>query len=412
MNICYLIRSFSSQAGTESYVYHMALALAQRGHQIHLVSLTGKGRWNFEGAEDKIRIHPLDLGKDVLERFSRFESIFPVMLWRYGRVIKKHLPAIITHHAIDLVEATDWGMDAWAYLPKRQVPVCVRLHGYPGFKDELDRGILKKWPKNYLCWAIQRRHIRSADLVTGVSKAYTDFVRTAWDIKKKKIQVIPIAINSQIFHPRDLVREDQAILFVGRMEKSKGIEILAQAIPLILKNRPKVRFYFAGEDRPSHDPHQTWSQHLIHHFGQEHIVYLGSLSTPELVRYYQTTTLCVLPSLYEPGGTVAFEAMACGCPVIASRVGGLVEVIADRQTGLLTPPGDATALAAGVLELLHKESLRQEFSQKALESIRQQFDIQSTSQQTEEAYAQAIQDFKTNRRWPGSYSKTLIRSRP
>jgi len=395
MNICYLIHSFSTQAGTESYVYNMSIALAKLGHNVHIVSLTGKGQRDFKGLEDKIFIHQFGLKKDSFRGSWRLESIFPLFAWRYGRLIKRILPAIIKNQAIDIIEATDWGIDAWGYLSKRQVPVCVRLHGYPGFKDEFDRGILKKWPKNYIYWAILRKHILSADLVTGVSKSYTNFVRKAWEIKEKDISIIPIAIDPSVFHPSDISREDQSILFAGRLEKSKGIEMLAQAIPLILKKLPKVRFYFAGKDYKYNDSQQTWSQYLIKEFDKEHIIYLGSLSTQELIRYYQTSTICVMPSLYEPGATVAFEAMACGCPVIASRAGGLEEVIKDRQTGLLTPPGDATALADGLIELLQKNQLRQEISQKALESIHKYSDINIIAQQTVDAYANTIKNFKT-----------------
>lgn len=160
---------------------------------------------------------------------------------------------------------------------------------------------------------------------------------------------------------------------------------------------PKARFYFAGKDCQYNDSQQTWSQYLIKEFGQEHIVYLGSLPTRELVRYYQTSTICVMPSLYEPGATVAFEAMACGCPVIASRVGGLEEVIKDRQTGLLIPPGDAAALADGLIELLQKNQLMQEISQKALELIHKNFDINIIAQQTVDAYANTIRIFETNK---------------
>ena len=298
MNICYLIHSFSTQAGTESYVYNMSIALAKMGHNVHIVSLTGKGLWDFKGLEDKIFIHQFGLKKDSFRGSWRLESIFPLFIWRYGRLIKRILPAIIKNQAIDIIEATDWGMDAWDYLPERQVPVCVRLHGYPGFKDEFDRGILKKWPKKYISWTIQRKHILSADLVTGVSRSYTDFVRKAWEIKEKDVPIIPIAVDLNVFHPNDIPREDQLILFAGRLERSKGIEILAQAIPLILKKIPKGRFYFAGKDYKYDDGQQTWSQYLIKNFGKEHIIYLGALSTRELIRYYQTSTICVMPVSY------------------------------------------------------------------------------------------------------------------
>jgi len=397
MNICYLIRSFSNQAGTESYVYNMSRALAELGHQVHIVSLTGKGQRDFNGFEDKIFVHRLNF-KQVSFRGSRqLENVFPLDTWRYGQCINKILPDLIDKHAIDIIEATDWGTDAWAYLNKRKVPVCVRLHGYPGFKDEFDRGILKKWPKNYFLWSIFRKHLSGADLVTGVSKSYTDFVWNAWELKERDVQIIPISVDLNVFRPAEAPGEDQAILFAGRLEKSKGIEVLAQAIPLVLKNLPGARFYLAGRDYRYMDSRQTCSQYLIENFGKGTIIYLGSLPTQELVQYYRSATVCIVPSLYEPGGTAVFEAMACGCPVIASKVGGLVEVIRDRQTGSLIPPAEARALADAIIELLQKPQMRREISQNALESIRKNFDINNIVRQTLDAYTRTIGSFKTRK---------------
>jgi len=397
MNICYLIRSFSTRGGTENYVYNMSMALAGLGHNVHIVSNTGKGQWDFKNLEDKIHVHQFVLREQAFRGSWRLEKILPLYTWRYMHMARKMLSALTKKYAIDIIEATDWGMDAWGYLPRRKVPVCVRLHGFPAFKENFDRGILKKGLKNYFLWVLFRGHILGADLVTGVSESYAGFVRRAWEIKKKDIQIIPIGIDSNNFHPTGVTRENNAILFAGRLEKPKGIEVLAQAIPLILKEIPNVKFYFAGRDFECTDRRETWSQRLIKNFGNEQVIYLGPLPTHELIRYYQSVTVSIVPSLYEPGGTVALEAMFCGCPVIASRVGGLEEAIKERQTGLLTPAGDARALADALIELLQKPQMRQQLSQKALEYSRKHFEINEIVQQTLDAYSHAIKLFKSRK---------------
>jgi glycosyltransferase involved in cell wall biosynthesis len=230
--------------------------------------------------------------------------------------------------------------------------------------------------------------------VTGVSGSYASFAFKIWEIKDKNVKVIPIGIDPNLFHPADAHREEQVILFAGRLEKPKGIEVLEKAIPLILKEMPNVRFYLAGRDFISNDGNKTWSQHLINKFGKERIIYMGALSTEELIRHYQTVTVSIMPSLYEPGGTVAFEAMFCGCPVIASKVGGLQEIIKDRQTGLLPPGGDERALADALIELLQKPSFCQLLSQNALEYVRKNFEITKIVERTLEAYTDTIKNFK------------------
>lgn len=394
MNICYLVSYFGTQAGTESSIYHMSMAMAELGHNVHIVSLTGKGQWDFKSFADRIAVHQFGLQDDIIRHVRRAEDFFPVSAWRYGRSIKRILPALVNDHGIDIIEATDWGMDALAYLPTRQIPVCVRLHGYPGFKVDFDNHILKKWPKNRINWYLQRHHILGADLVTGVSEAYVNFVRQAWEIKDKEIQIIPIGINLNIFHPTDASREAHSILFAGRLEKLKGIEVLEQAISMVLRQMPRTQFRFAGVDHYCDNHRQTWSQRLIERYGRDHVSYLGSLSTRELVRYYQQSTICVVPSLYEPGATVALEAMACGCPILATRVGGLADIIKDRKTGLLSPTGDSAALAEDLIELLRNRELRQDLSQNALESIRQNFEINRIRQKTLTAYSNAIDQFR------------------
>ena len=398
MNICFLIHSFSTLAGTESYVYHMSIALAKLGHQVHIISMTGKDRSIFLVQEYKIIFHNINLKANPLTRLFRLERFLPLFIWRYGKSITMVLRNIIENQAIDIIEATDWGLDAWDYMSERQVPVCVRLHGYPGFKDEYDKNTLKTWPKKYIYWRMQRNQILSADVVTGVSKSYNNFVRMAWNIKEKDIQIIPIAIDLNLFHPGVVPRRNQFVLFVGRLEKSKGIETLSDSISMILTYAPDIKFYFAGEDHKCDDNRQTWSQYLINKHGVNKIIYLGVIQPAELIKYYQTAILCVVPSLYEPGGTVVFEAMACGCPVIASGVGGLEEVIRDRQTGLLVPPGDALALASGLTELLQNRPLRQNISQNALRLIRKYFDINIIARQTADVYVDAINTFNHKRK--------------
>src|ERR1700693_3095890 len=108
MNICYLVRSLSTRGGTENYVYNMSRALAGLGHNVHIVSSTGKGQWDFKGLEDKIFIHQFDFQDQALAGSWRLEGVFPLYAWRYGHLVKKILPAIVKKHAIDIIEATDW----------------------------------------------------------------------------------------------------------------------------------------------------------------------------------------------------------------------------------------------------------------------------------------------------------------
>lgn len=95
MNICYIIRSFASRGGTENYVYNMSTGLARLGHNVHIVSLTGKGQWDFKGLENRISIHQFNLKEQFFQGSWRLEKILPIYTWRYLRLIKNILPVLI-----------------------------------------------------------------------------------------------------------------------------------------------------------------------------------------------------------------------------------------------------------------------------------------------------------------------------
>lgn len=174
---------------------------------------------------------------------------------------------------------------------------------------------------------------RAADVVVAVAADLAERLERA-GVEPGRIEVIPMGIDATIFAPRDrsasrsdtgVGADERVILFAGRPTAAKGIEVLASA----LERLDGVRCVAAGPVGPP----------------LRGIEYLGLLDPPDLARWMNAADLLCLPSFGEGSSVAVSEALACGTPVVASRVGGIPEQVRDGENGLLVPPGDPTALA-------------------------------------------------------------------
>jgi glycosyltransferase involved in cell wall biosynthesis len=148
------------------------------------------------------------------------------------------------------------------------------------------------------------------------------------------------------------------VLFAGRLEIRKGLEVLLRAAPLVIAQVPNVRFVLAGGSHPTLPVARLES--LIDSLGvRGNLELLGHVPRSEIYSWFNRATLCAMPSYYETFGLTALEAMSAGLPVVATKVNGLSEVVEDGISGLLVPPGDATALAEAITRLLlHPDDCR------------------------------------------------------
>jgi D-inositol-3-phosphate glycosyltransferase len=229
-----------------------------------------------------------------------------------------------------------------------------------------------------------------------------------------KIAVVPCGVDLDLFRP---VPADEAkqvlglptgghiILFVGRIEPLKGIDTLLRAIAQVVPDVPcwqdDLSLIIVG-GAPGAGADQTRSelvrlQALRAELGIEELVtFQGAKDQDTLVYYYSAADVVVIPSHYESFGMVALEAMACGTPVVASRVGGLVFNVQDGETGFLVPERDPEALADKLRHLVCDGDLRQRLGRQAAARARS-FGWPVIAGQIVEIYEEAISVRQTGR---------------
>jgi D-inositol-3-phosphate glycosyltransferase len=224
---------------------------------------------------------------------------------------------------------------------------------------------------------IERQAVRESAALVAASEIELAELRDLYDADPAKVHIIPCGVDPTLFRPmrqadaRERLGRDQCeriVLFVGRIEQIKGIDVLLRAFGLLFFRRPDLRrdvclLVVGGALDPQDDASESDKIHELRRLVHEHrmeanVNFVGSLDQETLALYYAAADLCAVPSLTESFGLVALEAMACGTPVVGTRVGGLQTIIEDGESGLLVPAGDYQALAEAIANVLTDHRLR------------------------------------------------------
>src|SRR2546425_3891544 len=215
--------------------------------------------------------------------------------------------------------------------------------------------------------AIEREAVRESAAIVAASTIELAELRQLYRADPSRVAVIPCGVDPEVFKPvrqadaREALGRDQCerlVLFVGRIEQIKGIDVLLRALGLLFQRHPDLRsdiclLVIGGALDPGDDAPETEKilelRRLVHeHRMESNVAFVGSRDQEQLALYYAAADVCAVPSLTESFGLVALEAMACGTPVVGTRVGGLQTLIEDGESGLLVPAGDDTALAEAI----------------------------------------------------------------
>jgi 1,4-alpha-glucan branching enzyme len=203
--------------------------------------------------------------------------------------------------------------------------------------------------------AIENVGLAHADLVIVNSEAVRDELLSRRGVRLAEVAVVPNGVDTVLFRPRRRERRDPGrVLFAGRLAPQKGVDVLLRAFEVVLRRRPDASLRVLGDG-----DQELYLRRFARYLGvARRVEFCGWCTDADLVENYRSAAVVAVPSRYEPFGLVAVEAMACGVPVVASRVGGVATVVEDGVSGYLVEPANYLELAQRIVALLVDEAGR------------------------------------------------------
>jgi glycogen(starch) synthase len=281
--------------------------------------------------------------------------------------------ALAEEHDYDLVHGHDWLVaNASAALADRLgVGYATTIHATEHGRHQ---GWVQDEPQAHI-HAVERWMAQRADAVVVCSYYMRGHVADIFDIDERRIAVIPNGIDPDELRPVGDLRalraefarpEEKLVLLVGRLVYEKGFQLALDALPEVIGRVENVRFLVAGSGT-----HEAELKAQAQRLGlSERGTFLGWIGDDALHSLYRIADLCVVPSIYEPFGLVALEAMASGCPCIVADTGGLREVVPEgERVGLRFNGGDAEHLGTMIERLLVDDELRDRLVVEASEHV-------------------------------------------
>jgi alpha-maltose-1-phosphate synthase len=299
----------------------------------------------------------------------------------------------------DLVHSHTWYANLGGHL-------ASMLYGIPHVVTAHSLEPLRPWKAEQLgggyalsSWC-ERVSIESAAAVIAVSRGMrSDILASYPAVAADRVRVIRNGIDTRQYAPDHgtsvLERYGidpgrPSVVFVGRVTRQKGLPVLLRAAERL---DPAAQLVLCAGQADTPDLAADVDE-LVRHLQatRSGVIWVaGMLTKPEVIQILTHATVFVCPSLYEPLGIVNLEAMACGTAVVASRVGGIPEVVADGETGVLVPPGDPAALAGAVNALIADQRKTDAMGRQGRERAATEFSWASVAAQTAELYAELVQ---------------------
>ncbi len=351
--------------GMNVYVRELSLALGKAGHSVDV----------FTRCQDYSTTQIVELGPGA--RVVHIEAgnvqyidkrdLYPIVPQFTERVQGFRLEAGLTY---DVVHSHYWLSGCGAMVLQREwnLPMVHMFHTLGALKNNVARNQDEREPS--LRITNERRIVAQADRLIAANPAESRDLQAFYGADPARISVIPCGVDVNLFRPLprgearallNLPPDAKIVLFVGRLEPIKGVDILLDALSHLTCDGCQGIALIVGGNLDGDEAARLLA--IRDDLGlRDNVRFLGAQEQRTLPYFYAAADICVVPSFYESFGMVAIEAMACGLPVIASRAGGLQFTIEHETNGLLVPPGDSIALASALQRLLVDDALRSKMS--------------------------------------------------
>jgi glycosyltransferase involved in cell wall biosynthesis len=382
-------------AGTGIYVDSLANSLINKGHQVKVLcsghSLPDKSYpvdvvlFNNGGNEEfdldfdfpVFASHPLSKGK-------KFGDLSKTHRQAYFQAFRAKIETGLSEFVPDIVHVHHGWVIA-SILAEFDVPYVITLHGteYYAFKD------YKDYQEDVL------RGIHGAKIIVALTEDERNRAIDAYSLDPQRITFITSGTDTRMFKPLELdkagllrsysieVVDRPVVFFGGRLTDQKGVDTLLRAASTYSKTDEKPITLIAGDGNLRGDLEQLAAELKL-----DTVYFLGAQSHENMVRLFNIADVAAMPSIFEPFGLMAVEALACGTPVIAGDVGGFSRIV-NNEIGCLMNPGDYRALAQKITAFI-KDGFKEKVKDRAVAYIRQNFSWDKTVENIEKFYEQVL----------------------
>lgn len=380
--------------GISPHVFFLSKNLVEIGVNVHVVTCDFPGAPAHE-VIDGVEVHRIDSYKNPSPDFATWIYLMNMNMQKEAATIAKKI-----NKKIDVFHAHDW-LVATAGIGLKHVfrkPLLVTMHSTEmGRRDGLQT-LTEKMIHETEAWLTYE-----AWKVICCSNYMVSHVRYAFGLPEDKLVMIPNGVIPQTYQKtmkqcdkniraRFALPEEKIILYVGRLVYEKGVQIFVNAAPKILK-KTNAKFVIVGSGYMKEQLSNIAKSMNL----EKKILFSGFIEESILVKLQKCADVSVVPSLFEPFGIVALEAMAAGSPAVVSDTGGLSEIVDHNLNGIKVYPNNPESLAWGVIKILLDGKHRDHIRKNAYKKIREKYDWKKIALKTKQIYKSVL----------GEYSKSF-----
>lgn len=373
-----------SCGGIGVYTERLAQGLVRAGHRVTVLAHAAEDSVTWRDGVLVHRLRSASAPRDVPRSYSVTRKNLARSL-----EVQARLEEIHARSPIDVVESPLW--DAEAYVPalRDEFPLVLRINTpmamaieTQGWEPTEDLG---------LACEMEWRALRGCHGVIDASGTILRTIAERWDVRPDQAlrREIPFGVPLPDSGPGNGGSSSSGVhfVFLGRLERRKGIEPLVAAIPRVLREAPAARFTLAGDFLPGENAStftRGWSD-----AERARVDFTGWIDDDARDRLYSECDVFVAPSLYESFGIVYIEALSHGKPVVACDVGGAPAIV-DESCGVLVPPDNAEALAAALLALAKDAGRRESMSRAARQRAEREYTVDRMTSRTVDFYEEVL----------------------
>ncbi|HHZ19461.1 MAG TPA: DUF1957 domain-containing protein [Firmicutes bacterium] len=359
--------------GLGVHVRDLAETMARLGQAVHVVTVSPHNQGKTI-VQNGVHVHFLavDVPQEARDDFLAWVLRFNLVMADFAGEMVLRSPK-----ARFLLHAHDWmvGYAARELKARFDLLGVATIHATEHGRN---RGLHN--PLQHAIHRLEEELVHGADRVICCSRYMQKEIETLFGLAADGVYMIPNAVN--LSPAVEIVRKEQVILFIGRLVAEKGVQVLIEAFARLSGLYPDASLVIAGSG-----PYTEELQNMVRRLGlTDRIRFMGFVAEKVRDELLKSCSIAVFPSLYEPFGIVALEAMASGTPVVVSRTGGLAEIVEDGVSGLCFTPGDAGELQRCLVKLLQSPATARELSKNARLRVEQEFNWEAVAKRTLEVY--------------------------